>query len=185
MNRQNTQDGYRICVTCKTTKPMTTDYYYRDKNRMGGLMYRCKDCDKNRPDNRDSYLRWLNSSPETRARIKENNIRYRKTDKGRAISLVAAYRTFDKERGYENDIIQKDILLAKDDLCTYCGSAATGFDRLDNKKGHTKRNCVPCCTECNVARMDNFTTEEMHLIGNTIRDIKCARELKELGNCVF
>jgi hypothetical protein len=27
-----------------------------------------------------------------------------------------------------------------------------GIDRVDNTKGYTLENCVPCCTRCNLAK---------------------------------
>lgn len=40
-----------------------------------------------------------------------------------------------------------------------------------SKKGHTIDNVVPCCYECNVARTDNFTYEEMLEIGKAIKRV--------------
>jgi len=51
--------------------------------------------------------------------------------------------------------------------CRYCGSEPkhtfgrkewngrivyNGLDRLDNSKGYTVENCVPCCFQCNLAK---------------------------------
>ena len=46
------------------------------------------------------------------------------------------------------------------------------IDRIDNSKGHTKDNTVPCCYECNCARNNNFSFEEMKVLGKTIKQIK-------------
>ena len=35
----------------------------------------------------------------------------------------------------------------------------TGVDRLDNTKGYTVENCVPCCIQCNVIKMDYSSQE--------------------------
>lgn len=34
-----------------------------------------------------------------------------------------------------------------------------GIDRLDNEKGYTINNCVPCCTDCNEMKMDRVEEE--------------------------
>ena len=44
--------------------------------------------------------------------------------------------------------------------CAYCGSTSKiGVDRLDNKKGYTLENSIPCCTTCNMMKRD-YTAEE-------------------------
>lgn len=53
--------------------------------------------------------------------------------------------------------------------------AGIGLDRLDNAKGYEPGNVVSCCSECNIARSDNFTPEEMKVIGMAIRKVKMAR----------
>ena len=60
--------------------------------------------------------------------------------------------------------------------CSYCKrkllpSAGGGLDRLDNSRGYTKDNVVPCCGICNIARGDNFSVEEMKILGATIAEI--------------
>ncbi len=61
-----------------------------------------------------------------------------------------------------------DIL--KKGKCYYCGVKENlGFDRIDNKKGHTMENCVVCCHRCNMARGDRFTVSQMKKIGKIIK----------------
>lgn len=48
-------------------------------------------------------------------------------------------------------------------------------DRIDNNIGHTKLNVVPCCYTCNTARNNNFTHNEMFILGETIKQIKLNR----------
>jgi len=48
--------------------------------------------------------------------------------------------------------------------CTYCGKVATledtnGLDRLDNTKGHSLGNVVPCCSICNIMKQRMTVTE--------------------------
>ena len=62
--------------------------------------------------------------------------------------------------------------------CIYCGdNKRIGLDRLDNNKGHTKDNTVPCCYDCNCAKNINFTFDEMKILGQTIRKIKENRKI--------
>lgn len=94
--------------------------------------------------------------------------------------MVIAYRHKDKIRGYKCDIDTDWVInniINKE--CIYCGDThKIGCDRIDNTKGHTKDNVVPCCYECNVARGDNFTFEEMKIIGQAIRKVKELRNNK-------
>lgn len=64
--------------------------------------------------------------------------------------------------------------------CDYCGcennvKAGIGLDRLDNTRGYDLDNVVSCCIECNIARGDRFTPEEMKVIGAAIASVKLSR----------
>ena len=64
--------------------------------------------------------------------------------------------------------------------CHYCSfphdRGGVGLDRLDNEKGYLLDNVVSCCYECNVARSDHFTYEEMkNVLGPAIRSVKRRR----------
>lgn len=175
--------GFRTCITCKEEKPLTKEYYYSDKNRAQGFMYRCRLCDRKRVDGRID--RYKNMTVEQKKRARQRNKEYCQRPFGRAMINHKAYRRIDKERGHETTITRDDLLKCFDELCSYCGAPATGFDRIDNSIGHTKENCIPACIVCNTARMDNFTHEEMLIIGDTIRLIRAKREYEEFGNCVL
>jgi len=70
--------------------------------------------------------------------------------------------------------------------CYYCGwprpEKGSGIDRIDNSKGYELINCVPCCTECNTARNNHFTEEEMLRIGEVIGQIKRDRLSRSPGS---
>ena len=90
--------------------------------------------------------------------------------------MLGAYRLSDKNKGFENDLtmgyFKEEVLKG----CVYCGDTEKiGFDRLCNKTGHLKSNVVPCCYDCNCARMDNFSHDEMKIIGLSIKAIKVTR----------
>lgn len=93
--------------------------------------------------------------------------------------LLSAYRLKDRKKGYENDI---DIDFVREMIqmpCVYCeDTKRIGLDRIDNSKGHLKTNVVPCCYECNIARQNNFTHDEMKIIGQTIKIVKQCRSHK-------
>ena len=97
------------------------------------------------------------------------------TDRVKASKMISSY----KRKDYKNQTSICDIdidwminnIMTKP--CVYCGDTnRVGCDRIDNSKGHTKDNVVPCCFDCNCARNNNFSHEEMFIIGKTIAKIK-------------
>lgn len=47
------------------------------------------------------------------------------------------------------------------------GYSYNGIDRLDNKKGYTVKNCVPCCKACNKAK-DTMTPDDFIQLAHAI-----------------
>lgn len=95
--------------------------------------------------------------------------------RNKASRMISAYRNKDKKMGVSVTDIDTDWLIEHilTQPCVYCGDTKRiGCDRVDNSKGHTKDNVVPCCVECNTARSNNFTFDEMKIIGKTIKSIK-------------
>lgn len=96
--------------------------------------------------------------------------------RAKASKMLSSYRIKDKKRDLECDLTIEDMLDIMSKPCVYCGDTKRiGCDRLDNEKGHTKDNVVPCCVECNKARNNNFSFEEMQIIGKAIREVKLKR----------
>lgn len=98
--------------------------------------------------------------------------------RAKASKMISAYKCKDKKN--ETTICDIDIDWMIENIinknCIYCGdSSRVGCDRIDNSKGHTKDNVVPCCYECNCARNNNFSFEEMKIIGEAIRCVKQQR----------
>jgi len=166
----------RKCGICKKEKDLTKDNFHSDKTRPLGYMYNCKPCEKDRT--RNKYLRnprtdrYSLMTEEEKSKKHAIGRIYCRTPKGKSIGLANAYRKFDRIRNFENNVTQYNIVEILGTPCFYCGYPSTGFDRIDNQKGHTLENCLPACMECNVARMDNFTHEEMKIIGLAIKQVK-------------
>jgi len=99
--------------------------------------------------------------------------------RAKASKMISSYKCRDKKLGVNTcDITIEwmidNILTQK---CVYCGDdKRIGCDRIDNNKGHTMDNVVPCCVECNAARNKYFTHEEMKEIGKVIGEIKRRRK---------
>lgn len=85
----------------------------------------------------------------------------------------------DKKKGNITNLNVEFVISKLKENCIYCEFPSTGLDRIDNHKGHTIDNCVSCCRECNLARSNNFTFEEMKIIGQSIKLIKLNRQNNE------
>lgn len=94
----------------------------------------------------------------------------------RTARMLGAYKLRDKKKGLLNDITLEYFRNEIKKGCIYCSDfEKVGLDRIDNTKGHEMSNVVPCCYICNCARMDNFTFDEMKMLGSTIKEIKRIR----------
>ena len=83
-----------------------------------------------------------------------------------------------KRKDYVGDIKTKNPKI-------YNSWRALMFTEKGNKRGHAEEwnnfrtldNTVPCCYECNCARNNNFSFEEMKILGKTIKQIKDSRKI--------
>ena len=97
--------------------------------------------------------------------------------RNKASKMLSSYRIKDKKRDFECNLSVEDMIKIMNQPCVYCGDTnKIGCDRIDNSKGHTIDNVVPCCVDCNKARSDSFSFEEMKILGKTIRTIKENRQ---------
>lgn len=102
------------------------------------------------------------------------------TPRQKASKMISSYKNKDKKMGFDNVCdINIDWMIENifNKQCEYCGDTERlGCDRINNDKPHTMDNVVPCCYECNCARNNNFSYEEMKIIGETIRKVKDNRK---------
>jgi hypothetical protein len=76
-----------------------------------------------------------------------------------------SYRTTARSRGFPFDLTIEQTVELMTKPCFYCGAKPSnvrrtdegdfvysGIDRINNKLGYTKGNCVPCCIDCNKAK---------------------------------
>ena len=66
-----------------------------------------------------------------------------------------------KKRKKQLDFTYAEIGVLMQLPCEYCGdnSKYNGIDRVDNSKGYTKDNSVPCCEKCNYGKNVYSATE--------------------------
>lgn len=136
----------KICLKCNIEKDLVDNFYHRKISN--GFYPYCIECEKER----------------------------NKSNKKLPSIIIASYKRSDKAKGLETDLSHNYVLESLQKPCIYCGFESTGLDRIDNNIGHTESNTVPCCWECNTARMNNFTHEETFVLGEAIRKIKEARK---------
>lgn len=81
-----------------------------------------------------------------------------------------------KNRGYTWDITLEDYKIITSKSCFYCNGplpeTGCGLDRMDNDKGYTIENVVPCCNLCNIIKGTTLTVSE------TIEAVKSIQEEK-------
>lgn len=73
-----------------------------------------------------------------------------------------------KSKNYKLDINLDTYTSLLDKGCHYCYSllnkeTGAGLDRVDNSKGYTLDNVIPCCGKCNQVRNVHLTKEEMEI----------------------
>ena len=73
---------------------------------------------------------------------------YEATPKGK----LATYKKGAKQRGKSWWLSKKKFYAMIGSACYWCGRVGGGVDRLDNRRGYSARNCVPCCGTCNRAK---------------------------------
>jgi hypothetical protein len=100
-------------------------------------------------------------------------------------AMAKAYREYmfsAKKRGYEFNLSHDEFYKLVEQPCHYCGTSPmrntdfngdsynhNGIDRVDNSKGYSIDNCVPCCTICNHAKMDMPYNEFIDWINRLIK----------------
>jgi hypothetical protein len=102
-------------------------------------------------------------------------------ERNKVSKMISIYKCLDRQRGF--DLCDMSIDWMVENIlhkpCVYCGDThKIGCDRIDNNKGHLKSNAVPCCYTCNTVRNNNFSYDEMKILGKTIKKIKAARQIK-------
>jgi hypothetical protein len=127
------------CKTCQKEKSIRS--YYRRKESKTGHYPNCKDCVK-------LEAKLMRSTPFYRSKIRTS-----------PQNRFSRYKFSAKERGLEFKLTFEDMKLFSGVPCNYCGERleVIGIDRVDNSKGYTLDNSVPCCMICN--RMKTNYTE--------------------------
>lgn len=154
------------CIICEKEKSII-NFSFSQKNKYYSSY--CKPCDVNRKTEAK-----LSHSIERKEKDLQKGRDWHKNNPEK--SALTKYNKFDIQRNLLNDLTAEYIKEQITKPCSYCQYPSTGLDRINNDLGHLQSNCVPCCWECNTARMNNFTYEEMLVIGQAIKLVKDNRK---------
>ena len=98
--------------------------------------------------------------------------------------IICAYRQKAKKQGLDYDLTKEQFKEITQQNCYYCGTKPSniskkyhsngdyiynGLDRVDNTKGYTIDNVVPCCLRCNIAKRNYTLKDFKEWIKNTIK----------------
>jgi hypothetical protein len=163
----------KICSKCKIEKSI--EEFYKNNQNKDGLKSWCKDCHKEDSRKRESQYN------ETRRNYRLNNQEeyrvqkklYYNKNKEKVLTNNANWRnltfngrlsTYKRGANYRNiqwDLTDEEFASFWNKECYYCGDEikTVGIDRIDSTKGYDINNTVPCCTQCNIIKMD-YTQHE-------------------------
>lgn len=151
------------CVVC--TAPVT-------KSSLG----KCKPCyDKDRYPTQK-----IKKCAHAKIFYAKNRQRYLKNSATRARTHEYRFKAsfaLARMRNVPHTLIFKDYKALVVKGCHYCMRTLDCFtgaclDRIDNQKGYTLSNVLPCCPECNAIRSDILTTEETEIVINALHEFR-------------
>lgn len=149
----------KICKRCQQEKPFSE--FHKMQKSSTGIRNTCKQC---RKIEKQEY----SSKAEVKQKAAENYQKNKHLMRDRLnkyywtlVSQFHQYLKSAKKRKIEWSLSKEDCELFYNKECHYCSSTypALGIDRVDNTKGYTIDNCVPCCKKCNWMKRD-MTKEE-------------------------
>lgn len=167
----------KICSKCKIEKE--TSEFYKCKSKKDGLRCWCKECGK--LDNEKREKQYNEKRRQYRLTHKEearqNKKRYYDENKEKILKInsiwrqtingrYTSYRNSAKFRKLEWELTKEEFIKFWDNNCYYCGDKidGIGIDRLDSNIGYKVENLVPCCSICNVIKMDYSYNEFINKI---------------------
>ena len=158
----------KTCVVCQLEKDIKDFPFHKPTGYYLNTCQECKNTQK-----REDYKKL----PEEKKEEKRFYFReQRRTTEDKTAIIYQRCTNYDQKKGLTNNLTIDFIREHINDPCIYCGFPSTGLDRLDNSIGHSKENCVPCCRDCNIARSNHFSFEEMKVIGIAIGAVKTLRQ---------
>lgn len=173
-NAPSDYGGILSCTLCEESKECSPENFRllsRNKNCTVNTTCRCCENKKGKERYQKDRL-----NPDFVLNRKKVQKKHRVENRERG--LLNNYKRIDTAKGIKCTLTLDVVKVLTSQPCTYCGQkGGIGLDRVDNRQGHTACNVVPCCTECNKARSDFFTPEEMLLeIGPAVARVRAMRK---------
>lgn len=154
------------------------DKRWRTKNKEKIAEYQAEWRQNNKEYHAEYYQNNKEKIAKQKSEYRQNNkeknaeyqAEYRATPKGRAYSLLNAYRQEDNKYNRGECTLTPEWIVENifSQPCHYCGRTdwhELGCDRIDNSLPHRPDNVVPCCWECNIKKQKTPYDEFMKLIG--------------------
>jgi hypothetical protein len=153
-------------------------WFAANKERL--KQYYKRDYEKNREARIKKSADWRKNNPEKyREQYERSNAlgafqhyKFIRSNKGRFYSLrrQAAKRSLEVRL----DIATYSTLIQS--RCHYCdgvlNETGSGLDRVDNTKGYSVDNVVPCCKNCNVMKNSFLTYDEMLVVMKALKEYR-------------
>ena len=142
-----------------------------DKITAGPYVLECSRCGKHVKHSHTSVQNNIETGKqkycgECNRKLKKQSKKYK------ANLIYISYKSEAKTRGYKFALSKKDFENLIFEECAYCAAPPSnckikantavhynGLDRIDNDKGYTKDNVVPCCRQCNIAKHSHSQEE--------------------------
>ena len=170
----------KICSRCNMEYPVSTEYFYKDKNGLYGLRSICKICQKKyREENKEKIKKSKSEYYQNnKEKIEEHKKIYRLNNKDKVAKWHKNVQNKNKEKyledrrkysqkrrailnGLDNDFTEEDWLYCKEYFnysCAYCGNTnnLTQEHVIPVTKGgsYSKNNIIPACTACNCSKQN-------------------------------
>lgn len=125
------------CTVCNNYLPVTS--FSKDPKNITGYTSRCKSC-------QSIYSKGYYKTPRAK---------------------FLAYKRRAKTNGTDFLLTYEEFMSFYQKPCSYCGSEITtiGIDRVNSKIGYLLDNCKPCCSVCNVMKLDmNLDKWMLHML---------------------
>ena len=162
---QNNRIYYKCtCLNCNRNLRIRTDGIFRKNYTKAKERVGCTHCLGDW--RRKNFIELYKDLPSKDIRDKYNHF------KGNA-----------KSRGLKFDLTRDQVIKFCESPCFYCKTErCLGIDRVDNSKGYTIDNCVPCCRCCNKMKMDlepKFFINQIRKIYNNLETIESSTTISK------